>query len=171
LYPNQNKPVTNTCEVCGSRFTTGRQDVIDSGLCPDCFIAKNEIKPAIPAKPVNIKSSTLQKILDREQEQSKNYITRSFLRFEDMQLYHLKIISDIREIETKYGHQQCFDVLNIEDNVEYTVLPHKVLREKLKSKQFGVDSEIGVICKGKVEGKTYYDYEVFKWDPNIILDK
>lgn len=156
------------CDVCGNRFTTRRQDVIDSGLCPDCFIAKSEVKPHIPAKSVKIKSSTLTKILDREQE--KEYVSRDFIRFEDMQLYHLKIISEFREIETKYGTQKAFDVLNYADNIEYTVLPHKVLREKLKSKKFGVDSEIGIICTGKVEGKTYYDYEVFPWDPDMLLE-
>ena len=163
---------TYNCEVCGNRFTTSRQDVIDSGLCPDCFIAKNEIKPVIPARPVKISNGTLQKILDREQEQSKNngYIQRDFMRFEDMQLYHLKIISEPREIETKYGPQTAIDVLNLEDNIEYTILPHKVLRSKLESKKFTVDSEIGVICKGKAEGKTYYDYEVVPWTPDLLDD-
>ena len=54
------------CNFCKNRFTTRRQDVINSGLCPDCFIAKNEIIPHIPAEPVEIKNNIFQRILERE---------------------------------------------------------------------------------------------------------
>ncbi len=107
-------------------------------------------------------------------EKNDEYLSRDFMFFEEMKLYHIKIISEPREIETKYGHQKCFDVLNLEDNIEYTVIPHLVLERKLKSKQFGVDSEVGVINKGKVvgvKGSQYYDYDVFKWDPNMLTEE
>ena len=87
------------------------------------------------------------------------------MRFIDNKLYHVKILTEDRTIETKYGNQVAFDILNVEDNTEFTILPHKVLRSKLSSKKFGVDSEVGIICLGKAEGKTYFDYAVFKWDP------
>lgn len=164
-----------TCDVCGNKFTTRRQDVIASGLCPDCYIEASGVTPRIPAKPVEIKNNIFQRILDREKAKKEEYISRDFMFFEEMKLYHIKIISETREIETKYGTQTCFDVLNLEDNVEYTVIPHLVLARKLKSKQFLIDSEIGVINKGKVIGAKgsfqYYDYEVFKWDPNMLTEE
>lgn len=92
----------------------------------------------------------------------------STLGLEEMKMYKLELLEEIREVEGDYGPSHVVEVLCHNDGEKYSVWLPTVLRRKLRDCKAGKGVTVGVIYKGKPEGKRYKDFAVFVWTDEAL---
>jgi hypothetical protein len=89
------------------------------------------------------------------------------LEMEELKLYKLELLEDIREVQGRYGASRVVNVLNCADNQKYTLWLPTVLYRKLLRHKAAAGTVVGVIFKGVPKGKRYRDYATFLWTPEF----